>query len=94
MEIFREHLPALAAKDFYEREIAAAGIMRNFISVPCDIYFTMERKIRVFLETTLLIYEIPRERILEIIGFVSQFDFRSVADRVLSGMLRFLEERT
>lgn len=94
VEIFREHLPALAAKDFYEREIAAAGIMRNFITVPCDIYFTMERKVRVFLETTLLIYGIPRERISKIIGFVSQFDFKTVATEVLSHMLTYLEERT
>ena len=93
-QIFADYLPTLETKDFYEREIAAAGIMRSFVSVPCDIYFTMERKVRAFLETTLLIYEVPKERIREVIDFVSQFDFRTVATEVLSRMLAYLEERT
>ncbi len=70
--IFKEHLPHLESKNFYEKEIASGGIMRGFMTIPCDRYFTMERKIAAFLESTLLIYEVPKEKIQEAIEFVAQ----------------------
>lgn len=42
--IFGDYLPDAEAKDFYEMEIASAGMMRSFMAVPCDVYFTVERK--------------------------------------------------
>ncbi len=91
--IFNEYLPHLETKDFYELEIASAGIMRNFLSVPCSIYFTMERKIKRFLETTFLVYRIPDQKIDEAIKFVSKFDFKTIAEEVISNLLEYLEER-
>ena len=93
-EIFGEYLPSWQTKDFYEREIASAGIMRNHISVPCDIYFTMERKVRSFIESTFLIYRVPDEKIAEAIEFVSRFDFTSIAKGVIANMLEYLESKT
>lgn len=92
--IFKEHLPHLETKDFYEYEIASAGIMRNFMSVPCDMYFTMERKVARFLETTFLVYRVPEEKIKEAIDFVSRFDYPTIAKTVVSNMLGYLESRT
>ena len=44
-------------------EIArAAGMMRSFVAVPCDMYFTVERKIARFLECALKLYNVPPER--------------------------------
>ena len=60
--IFKEHLPNLETKDFYELEIASGGIMRSFMTVPCDMYFTMERKVTRFLETTFLVYRVSDEK--------------------------------
>ena len=91
--IFRPYLPHLETKDFYEREIASAGIMRNFMSVPCDMYFTMERKVQSFLRTTFLVYEVPEEKIREAIEFVSQFDYSTIAQGVIDNMLAFLESK-
>ncbi len=93
-EIFGEHLPQLETKDFYEYEIASAGIMRNFITVPCDMYFTMERKIARFLETTFLVYRVSDEKIKEAIEFVSGFDYPAIAEKVISQMLEYLESQT
>lgn len=76
------------------REISSAGIMRSHLSVPCDVYFTMERKLRVFLETTFLIYHVPEEKIQEAIEFVMQFDWKSIANGVIQQMLEFLESKT
>lgn len=92
-DIFREHLPDLETKDFYELEIASSGVMRNFMSVPCDLYFTMERKIARFIETTFLIYRVSDEKIQEAIEFVSQFDYPAIVKGVMESMMRELGER-
>ena len=60
--IFGDYLPDAEAKDFYEMEIASAGMMRSFMAVPCDVYFTVERKIARFLECALKFYNVPSER--------------------------------
>lgn len=90
--IFKETLPKWQTKDFYEREIASAGVMRNYMSVPCDMYFTMERKVKGFIESTLLLYRVPDEKIKQAIEFVSQFDFTALAKQIIDGMLTELEK--
>lgn len=92
-EIFKDYLPELETKDFYELEIASAGIMRNFMSVPCNMYFTMDRKVRRFLETTFLVYRVSDEKINEAIDFVSKFDFKEIASQVIDKMLSYLESK-
>lgn len=93
-QIFKEYLPEHKTKDFYELEIASGGIMRGFMTIPCDMYFTMERKVKRFLETTLLIYEIPKEKIREAVEFVSQFDYLALAKNVIDSMLAYLNDNT
>ncbi|MBO5416397.1 MAG: TetR/AcrR family transcriptional regulator [Clostridia bacterium] len=90
-DIFKEYLPHLNSNDFYELELASGGIMRSFLTVPCDRYFTMERKVKRFLETTFLVYEVPKEKIAQAIEFVSEFDYPALAQRAVSNMLGFLE---
>ena len=92
--IFKEHLPHLETKDFYEYEIASAGIMRNFMTVPCNMYFTMERKVARYLETTFLVYRVPDAKIKEAIDFVTKFDYPSIAQNVVENMLSYLESQT
>ena len=89
--VFKDHLPHLQTKDFFELEVASCGIMRGFMSIPCDMYFTMQRKIRRFLETTFLIYRVSDEKIEETIRFVSQFDFVKLAEEVINSMFQSLE---
>ena len=92
-EIFKEHLPDLETKDFYELEIASGGIMRSYVTVPCDMYFTMERKVKRFLETTFLVYRLPDEKIQEATEFVSRFDFGLIAQQTIENMLKFLQSK-
>ena len=80
-------------KDFYELEIASGGIMRSYVTVPCDMYFTMERKVKRFLETTFLIYRLPDEKIQEATEFVSRFDFGIIAQQTIENMLKFLQSK-
>lgn len=93
MDVFKDHLPHLEEKDFYELEIASAGIMRGYLSIPCDMYFTMERKVRKFLETTFKIYDVSKEKIEAAIEFVSKFDFNEISLNVINNLFLYLESR-
>ena len=92
--IFKERYPGFGADDFYEKELASAGIMRNYLTRPCDIFFPMERKVRAFLENTFLIYEIEKEKREEAIRFVMQFDWKAIAQGVIDNLLGYLESKT
>lgn len=91
-EFFGELHPDYEAKDFYELEIASGSIIRGFISVPCDMYFTMERKVRRYIETSFLVYRAGVEQIQKAIEFVLQFDFEKIAQQTVTDMLEYLEK--
>ena len=92
-DIFKEQYPNYTQGEFYEKELASAGVMRNYMTRPCGIYFTMDRKVKAFLENSLLIYEISREKINESVEFVSQFDWKNIAKDVIDNMLEYLESK-
>ena len=92
-DIFIDRLPNLETKDFYELEIAVAGIMRGYISVPCDMYFTMDRKVKIFLETVFKIYDVSKDEIKEILKFIEQFDFKKYANEILNSLFNYLESK-
>ena len=92
-DVFAPSLPKWEVKDFYEREIAAAGVMRNFISVPCDVYFTMDRKIRAFLESTLLLFRVPDKKIAEAVAFVEGFDWEAAVKDTMERLPAHLESK-
>ena len=92
-DIFKEQYPNYTQGEFYEKELASAGVMRNYMTRPCGIYFTMDRKVRAFLENTFLLYEIPRKKIEKSIKFVEGFDWKTIADGVIKNMLTYLESK-
>ncbi len=89
--IFKEYLPELETKDFYKLEIATGGIMRGFMTIPCNMWFTMGQKVESFLECSFKMYDVPKEKIREAIAFVKQFDFASLAKKTIEGIVSFLE---
>ncbi len=93
-QVFKEHLPHLETKDFYKLEIATGGIMRGFMTIPCDIWFTMDQKVESFLECSFRMYMVSDEKIREAIAFVKQFDFEGIARETLASILKFLENPT
>lgn len=88
---FQPYYPQYETKDFYELEIATGGIIRSFMSVPCDMYFTMKRKVKRYLETTFLVYKVPDEKVQEAIQFVSTIDFTVAAQQVIEHLLSSLD---
>lgn len=93
-QIFHEHLPHLTTKDFYELEIASGGIMRSFMARRCDMYFTMDRTVSRFLETTFCVFQVPDEKIHEAIEFVQQFDFPHGVGGIIAHMMEQLKDST
>ncbi|MBO5024024.1 MAG: TetR/AcrR family transcriptional regulator [Clostridia bacterium] len=91
--IFSQHLPTLETKDFYCLELAAGGITRSFMTVPCDVFFTMEMKTEKFLQALLRIYLVPEDKIAETAEFLKQFDFVSLAGETIDNMLSYLESK-
>ena len=92
MHLFKEYHPELEEKDFFKLEVASGGIIRNFMAIPCDMWFTMDQKVAAFLESSLLIYRISDEKIQEAIDFVGQFDFQAIAKMTIDSMMARLEQ--
>lgn len=87
------YLPDLKTKDFYELELATGGILRSFMTIPCDMYFTMDRKLRRVLEASLLICRVPDEKIQEALEFVSRFDWPTIARNTIQSTWDYLEKQ-
>ncbi len=85
-------MPDLETKDFYKLEIATGGIMRGFMTVPCNMWFTMDQKVASFLECSFRMYKVPDEKIAEAIEFVKQFDFKGIAKQTIDSLMKFLEQ--
>lgn len=92
VQIFGAHLPHFTRDDFYLREIATGGIMRDFMAHPCNEMLTMDKKVAAFLEATLLVYRVPDEKIREAIEFVKQFDYPTLAQNAIDSILTRLDE--
>lgn len=86
-ENFGDVFPDFALKDFYELEIATIGIMRAYMSVPCDMYFSLETKTDRLLTTMLKIYDVDVVKIEETKAFVRQIDFEALARDVVDDVL-------
>ena len=90
--IFGPYLPGAQAKDFYEMEIASAGIMRSFMAVPCGVYFTIEAKITRFLDCALKLYDIPPEKRRAVTAQVLALDLHTMAADIIQRTVRQAEE--
>lgn len=90
---FGEYLKGYSVVDFYYLELAVAGIMRNYMSRPCDMFFTIDMKIKNFLEKALLLFKISDEKIKEVISFIKTLDFKSISDDAINNMLGYLKYR-
>ena len=78
--------PTFALKDYYELEIATMGIMRAYMSVPCDIYFTIEAKVDRLISTMLKIYDVDKQTIDEVKEFIKKIDFESVSKNTVDAV--------
>ena len=91
--VFGEQFPEFDFKDFYELEIATGGIMRGYLTVPCNMYFTKKQKAKRYIETTLRVFSVDKETIDSTIKFILQFDFSKIASEMVDGLFNYFEKR-
>ncbi len=91
---FSETFKKFTWNDFYETEIASMGIMRAYMTVPCDMYFTIEAKAKRLVTMLLRIYKAEDEKITEAISFIEKIDFATVAKEAVQSVFDELEIKT
>ena len=91
-KIFGPYVPGAQPKDFYEMEIASGSIMRGFMSVPCDVYFTMEAKVSRFLDCSLKLYDVPKEKRAAITAAVLRMDLHTMASGIIQKTVQQAEK--
>ena len=89
--IFGAYMPGYSVSDFYESDIGSAAIMRGYMARPCDVYFTLERKLERFLQLTLRIYCVPEEKQREVRALIASLDIRAIANEVMQKLFAALE---
>lgn len=91
--IFGPYLPSYTESDFYELEIGSAGIMRGYMSRPCDKYFTLEKKLARFLSMSLNAYAVPAAEQKRVLDFIAKLDIRAIAVQVMQELFKALAMR-
>ena len=89
--IFGAYMPGYSVSDFYESDIGSAAIMRGYMARPCDVYFTLERNLELFLHLTLRIYCVPEEKQREVMALIANLDIRAIANEVMQKLFAALE---
>lgn len=90
--IFGPYLPHCEEKDFYELEVASGSIMRGFMAKPCDMYFTVERKLRRFLQCCYRLYDVPPGKYEPVVERVLQLDLKHMAEQMIARTAQTAEE--
>lgn len=91
MQIFGDRFPDYELSDFYELDIGSSGLMRSYMARPCDIHFSMQRKIERFLSSSLCIYRVSEEEIGQVLAFVRSLDLEAAAEEVVQRLFAMLE---
>lgn len=90
-QIFGSYLPSYSECDFYEQDIGSSGIMRAYMERPCDLYFTLEKKLSRFLTISMRAYCVPPDEQQQVLAFIETLDIRGISERVMQELFRKLE---
>lgn len=89
--IFAGYMGDADDKDYYEMDIASSSIMRGFMARPCDVYFTIDLKLRRFLDCCLKLYNVPEEKRKEMIEKVLSIDLDTIARKLIDETVKRAE---
>lgn len=82
--LFKDYVPGAQEKDFYEMDIASAGVMRGFMAKHCDLYFTIDQKLKRFLGCCFTLYHVPQEKQDAVIGAVLAMELKPIAEKIIA----------
>lgn len=91
-KVFSQFQPEARARDFYEMEIASASMIRGYMAVPSDMYFTVEDKITRFLDCALKLYNVDKERREQIISTTLSMDIKATAEDIVRSTVQKVEQ--
>ena len=89
--IFGKYLPDAAESDFYELDLVSGGVMRGLMARKCDMYFTIEKKIALFLRCALKIYDVPAQERETVIPQVLAMDLAAMARSTVENTVRLAQ---
>ena len=89
--IFGKYLPDAAESDFYELDLVSGGVMRGLMARKCDMYFTIEKKITLFLRCALKIYDVPAQERETVIPQVLAMDLGAMARSTVENTVRLAQ---
>ena len=78
-KIFAPYLPGYSA------------FMRGYMARPCDMYFTLERKLARFLSMSLSVFKVPQEEQEAILSYIENLNIREIANKVMQQLFVTLE---
>lgn len=91
--LFKDKFPGDTELDFYEREIGSSGIIRAYMSRPCDESFPFKAKLHRFLELSLSLYRVSDEEQALAVAAVDAVNVMGVAHALVDGIIKELEEQ-
>lgn len=83
-QLFAEPCPQWTAQDFYETELASAGVTRAFMAKPADESLPMERKLSRYLHCCFTLYGVAPQRRQKIVDTVLQMPLRAQAEAIIA----------
>lgn len=90
-QIFSKFLPEASQSDYYELELISSGVMRGLMARRCDMYFTIEKKIALFLRCALKIYDVPAKEREAVIPQVLAMDLSAMARSMVDRTIRLAQ---
>ena len=60
------------------------------MAVPCTEEFTLEEKLRCFLNLSLRAYNVPQEEVDKAVAFVEGLDIRTISEQVMQELFKAL----
>lgn len=82
-ELLKDVAPQLNRQDLYELEIGCAGLTRNYMAKRCDRSFTMEKKLRRYLNSHMMVLGVSDEKRAWAIEEVLKLDLAAEASRLV-----------
>lgn len=91
-QLFDAYMPGAQEKDFYEMEIASGSVMRGFMAKRCDLYFTIDQKLKRFLGCCFTLYHVPQEKQNEVIHTVLAMELKPIAEKIIADTVEKAEQ--
>ena len=73
-------------------DIASAGVMRGFMAKHCDLYFTIDQKLKRFLGCCFTLYHVPQEKQGAVIGAVLAMELKPIAEKIIADTVARAEQ--